>query len=110
MNYTLKSHVQAIESDALVRASIFLRGIADEVIKIAEPNTPSDTGRMKKDIIRQVTGLKAKIKWGKKYAIYQETTQFKQYTTPGTGPHFAENAINQAIASTNIIAKRSGLI
>lgn len=99
-----------IINDIEVKASIFLRNMCDEIIKISTPKTPKKTGRMRMDIVRQVLGLKGKVKWGKNYAVYQETKQFKHYTTPGTSSKFAESRALGAIKSTNSIAKSSGLI
>lgn len=91
------------------KSNIFLRMASDEVVKISIPNTPKKTGRLRMDIVKQVLGLKGKIVWGKNYGVFQELKQFKKYSTPGTGPHFAENAINAMIKLTSKIAKAAGL-
>lgn len=96
-------------NDLRQKASIFLRVMTDEIVAASEPLTPKDTGRMRMDIVKQVLGLNAKIRWGKGYAIYQETKQFKNYTTPGTGPHFAEKGVKQGVERTADVAKRVGL-
>ena len=62
------------------------------------------------DIVKQVLGLKGKIVWGKNYAIYQESKQYRNYTTPGTGPHFAENSVKEVVRNSESIAKKVGLI
>ena len=92
-----------------VKSSIFLRNMADEFIKISTPLTPKKTGRLRMDVVKQVLGLKGKIKWGKNYGKYQETKQFKNYTTAGTGPHFAESGASGCVKKTAEVAKRSGL-
>jgi len=91
------------------KASIFLRNMTDEFIKISNPLTPKDTGRLRMDVTKQVLGLKGKIIWGKDYGVYQESKQFKNYTTPGTGPHFAQSGAEGCIEKTSDVAKRSGL-
>lgn len=91
-----------------VRGSIFLRNAMDEAERIADPKTPKKTGRMRFDKIKQVLGLHGKMRWGKDYAVYQETKQFRNYTTPGTGSHFAESTMRQLPAATHKIAKISG--
>lgn len=103
-------NTKRIQRDVEIKSSIFLRLMADAIIKIANPRTPKDTGRLRADIIRQVLGLKGKIVWGKDYAVYQETKQFKNYTTPGTGPHFAENSVNDGVKKTSEIARKAGLV
>lgn len=92
------------------KGSIFLRSMADEMQKEAKPNTPKDKGNLRRDILKQVLGLKGKVVWRQNYGVYQETKQYKNYTTPGTGPRFAENAAKSLPKKTNTIAKRVGLI
>ncbi len=107
MKYTDNTN-QAI-NELQQRASLFLRFMAEEIVKDAEPKTPKKTGRMRMDVLKQVLGLNGKIKWGKNYAVYQETKQFKNYTTPGTGPHFAKNAAMGSISKTSEVARKAGL-
>lgn len=109
MSYKITDNTIKIGGDIKQKASIFLRFMTDEIVSISTPNTPKKTNRMRLDIIKSVLGLNAKVKWGKNYAKYQEVKQFKNYTTPGTGPHFAENAVMQAIKNTGKIASRAGL-
>lgn len=99
------------------RASIFLRTACDQVTQLSTPNTPMDKGNLRRDIIKSVLGLHGEIEWRKVYAEYQErgsradgSRKVKNYTTPGTGPHYAENAIKEVSAKTGIIAKLSHLI
>ncbi len=99
-----------IQNDTSQKASIFLRQVADKIVTISTPNTPMKTGELRRGVLKQVLGLKGTIKWQKDYAVYQEDKQHKNYTTPGTGPHFALNAVTEAVKDTGIIANRSGLI
>lgn len=110
MGVSLTDNTRNIEDNITQKANLFLRNMSEFVVNAAEPNTPKDTGRMRADVVKQVLGLKAKIIWGKNYAVYQETKQFRNYTTPGTGPHFAKNAIEQGKKNTSKIARSAGLI
>ena len=92
------------------KANIFLRTFADVVLKTSQPKTPKRGGFLRRDVLRQVLGLKGKIEWRKSYAAKMETRQFRHYTTPGTGPHYAENAIKDSISKSRTIAKSVGLI
>jgi len=92
------------------KASIFLRMMSDEIVNISTPITPKKSGRLRMDVVKQVLGLNGKIMWGKNYGVYQEEKQFKNYTTPGTGPHFAKKGAEGGVEKTQSIAKRSGLI
>lgn len=109
MSVTIKDNTRLINRDISLKANLFLRFAADEVIKISKPKTPKKTGELRRSILREVLGLKGKIRWLKNYAVYQERKQFKNYTTAGTGPHFAENAIKKVVKRTRTIARRVGL-
>jgi uncharacterized protein YmfQ (DUF2313 family) len=110
MSVKITDNSNNIKNQTTIRASIFLRSMTDEIVKISTPKTPKRRGNLRQDIIKQVLGLNAKIIWGKNYAARQELIQHKTYTTPGTGPHFAENAVKGAANQIGVIAKRVGLI
>lgn len=110
MSVTYTSHVGKIKGDTQQKTSIFLRFAAEQVVDDSLPRTPKKMGNLRQDILRQILGLKGKIVWGKNYAAFQETKQFKNYTTPGTGPRFAEDAINGIGDKTADIARKAGLI
>lgn len=99
------------------KSSLFLREFAEQVVNVAQPNTPKDRGNLARDVVKQVLALKGKIKWDKVYASYQErgmrrdgTHRVRNYTTPGTGPHFAKNAINTVVKRESQIMRKVGLI
>lgn len=100
------------------RASIFLRLTCDNVVDEATPKTPKKLGNLSRDVLKSVTGLHGEIEWRKGYAEYQErgkrkdgSHKIRHYTTPGTGPHYAENAIDKIVGNKWAkIAKLSNLI
>lgn len=106
---TVNDNTLHVERDILQRASIFLRTVADEIVDISTPRTPKKTGSLRNEILKQVLGLKGKVVWGVNYAIFQEKRQFRNYTTSGTGPHFAENAVKIVVKNTDKIARKVGL-
>lgn len=110
MPFEIIDNTNQIVSNLQQRSSIFLRTMADEIVKDAEPNTPKDRGNLRRDIVKSVLGLRGTIIWGKHYAKFQEKKQYRNYTTSGTGPHFAENAVKSAAKRTEQIARKSGLI
>ena len=109
MSVKITDNTTKVNNDLKIKANVFLRLMADEVVNTSTPKTPKRTGRLRSDIVKQVLGLKGKIVWGKNYAAIQETKQFKNYTTAGTGPHYAENAVRKAVNKTSTIAKKAGL-
>lgn len=110
MSIKITDNTPQVTNTIKMRGSIFLRTFADEVVKISTKNTPKKSGRLRMDITKSVLGLNGQIKWGKGYAAIQETTQFKNYTTPGTGPHYAENAVKASVDKSGALMKRVGLI
>lgn len=106
-----------IVNETRQKASAFLRLMMDKITDLAEPNTPKKEGNLRRDTLKQVLGLHGTLKWVKSYASVQErgkradgTHQIRNYTTPGTGPKFAENAVNKAVEDTNIVARAAKLI
>ena len=110
MKVTIIDNTPQIGEMLKQKASIFLRVTADAIVNLSTPNTPKKTGRLRMDIVKSVLGLNGKVVWGKNYAAKMEEVQFKNYTTSGTGPDFAKNAVNEVAGKTSGIAKVSGLI
>jgi hypothetical protein len=109
MKVIVKDNMPKIVNDKKQKSSIFLRVLADEVVATSTPKTPQRTGQLRADVLKQVLGLTGKIIWGKRYAIFQEGKQYRNYTTAGTGPHFAENAVRDVVKNSESIAKKVGL-
>lgn len=110
MSVKIIDNTQQIVNTTKQKGSIFLRTMADEIVNIADPVTPKKTGDLRRSVLKQVLGLKGKVVWSKEYAARQETTQFRNYTTGGTGPHYAEESVQKAIKETDKVARNSGLI
>ena len=70
------------------------RLLLEEAHAISLHRTPMKTGALRTMVVDGETG---EIRWNAPYAIYQEEKQFQNYTTPGTGPHFAESAVQGAM-------------
>ncbi len=99
------------------KTSIFLRVMTDKIVDYARPNTPKKEGRLREGTIKTVQGPHARIEWRKAYATVQErgsrkdgTYKIKNYSTPGTGPHYAEDAVKKGVANTSVVAKLVSLI
>jgi hypothetical protein len=99
-----------IQNHTRTQTSLALRFMVDDVDRIANPKTPKRFGNLRRDIFKQVIGQKGYIQWRKEYAIYQETKQYQNYTTPGTGPHFAENAVRKVVANAGSYFRKAKLI
>jgi hypothetical protein len=110
MSVTVTDYTPRVKETLQQKASIFLRMMSEEILAISTPKTPRDTGQLRGQVSRQVLGLTGKMTWERPYAMVQEATQFKHYTTSGTGPHYAENAVKEGISRTGDVARKVGLI
>jgi hypothetical protein len=106
----ITNNTASFESDVTQKSNLFLRLFAEQVVREAEPNTPKKTGDLRNRVVKSVLGLKGKIQWQTNYAIYQEKKKFKNYTTAGTGPNFARNAVEAVASKADTIMKSIGLI
>ena len=87
----------------------FLRLTLEGVHNAANPKTPYRHGDLRTRVIKRVAGRKGVIRWETSYAAIQEKRQGRRYTTPGTGAHFAEKAVKEAIRNAPKYLKRAGL-
>ena len=110
MSVKFNDNTAKIIFDTNQGVSLALRFMLDGIDQKSFPKTPKDKGNLRKDILKQVLGKKATIIWLKNYAVYQETKQFKNYTTPGTGPGFAEDAVRDAVRNSQYFLKKARLI
>lgn len=90
--------IKASSSSAL---NLALRMTLDDIDRLAFPKTPKDQGELRKNLKKSVVGHTGTIQWQSRYAVYQErgygSGPIRNYTTPGTGPHFAENAVMNGV-------------
>ena len=110
MSVNVSDQTSFVKADAHAKAAIALRLMLDGIDKAAEPGTPRKLGDLRKNKLKRVLGLQGTIVWMQQYAATQEDKQFKNYTTPGTGPHYAENAVMEVVAQDQQYFRRAGLI
>jgi hypothetical protein len=96
-------------------AALFLRFLMDDVDKRAFPITPKKEGRLRESPLKQVLGLHGRMEWKKVYAAPQEAgvirgRQVRNYTTPGTGPHYAEKAVTGAVLNAEGTMRKARLV
>jgi len=121
MSYRINDNTVRILVDKDNNISLAIRLMIEAIHRESSPKTPRKTGSLRANIRKNVTGKRGSIRWGQRYAAAQEvghmtvkaqrvvTTDggetfftlkpgryyFKKYTTPGTGAHFAENAVKK---------------
>lgn len=110
MSVKVNDNTATLVTDSLRGANLALRFMLEDIERVAQPVTPKKEGNLRKDILKSVLGLRGTIKWQKGYAIFQEKKQFRNYTTPGTGPHFAENSVMKITSKSDEYFRKARLI
>lgn len=101
MSVRIEDNTVTITQKITKNCGIGLRKMLDDIHRASIPVTPKKTGDLRNRVKKQVLGLKSAISWEVNYAKYQEKKQFKNYTTPGTGPKFAERAVRRVVNKAN---------
>jgi hypothetical protein len=85
----LKRKAESVTKDPDLR-----RDIGTEFIRVVTPYVPMKTGKLRESGRATTDG---RLYWtavdpitGENYAYKQYTTQYRRYTTPGTGPYWVE--------------------
>lgn len=88
------------------RIHLMNNSLTSEIRKEAYFITPQKNGDLHTQIVTRSSGNEATITWEMPYAAYQErgmradgTHVIKNYTTAGTGPHFAQQSAHTALNS-----------
>lgn len=109
MAYRAKSNTAENIGIIKNRAGLAIRFMLDDIQRESEPFTPKRLGNLRADVVKSVQGTRGSIVWAKKYASRQEKVQHTNYTTAGTGPHFAENAVRKVVDNSKSYLKKAGL-
>jgi len=96
--------------------------LPQEFVRLFKKNvrdlTPKKTAWLRRSIITQAIGTRAQIGWRASYAAVQEAggrqgadgwIPFKDYTTGGTGPHFARDAFRATATQMPEVIRQLGL-
>lgn len=95
--------------DKKLKANTFLTLFMNAVRSTSRPTTPKREGDLRKEVLQQVLGTKGTLIWNRKYARKQEEVQHRNYTTAGTGPHFAKNAVEKVSKEVDKYIKQAQL-
>ncbi len=109
MSVRYTDNTATIISNTVKGANLAVRFMLDDIDKLAYPITPKREGNLRRDIVKSVLGTKGTIMWGKRYAIYQESKQYANYTTPGTGPHYAEKSVKKVADNYQAYFRRANI-
>jgi hypothetical protein len=113
MAYKINDNTERIIATESNRASLAIRFMLDAAHTESRPKTPMKTGALRGDVNKTVKGNVGQIKWGRKYAWYQErgytSGPVKRYTTPGTSAHFAETSVRNVAKDGRKYFKMAGI-
>lgn len=104
------SYVSTINANSDTSLALAMRFMVEDIQRKSEPFTPKLSGDLRKRVIKQVMGRTATIIWDTEYAAYQEDIQHRNYTTAGTGPHFAENAVSEVVGNADYYFEKANAI
>lgn len=118
MAHRIDDNSLQLTSETSNKAALAIRFMIEDIHRKSTPKTPMKTGQLRadvrKNVNKQVNGAKGRITWGKRYAYYQErgytSGPVKNYTTPGTGAQFAQNAVKDVVKDSRAYFKRAGLL
>ncbi len=109
MSYKVNSNTAQLNNEFENKVSLAIRLMLEDIHRISIPGTPREHGNLRADVLKNVQRRRGTIAWTKNYAIYQEKKQFSNYTTPGTGPHFAEGSVRLITERSDQYWRRVGL-
>lgn len=125
MAYLRTDNTRELSSKAKINSFKAVASMARDIHRKSTPKTPKKNGDLRKLVKVQSLGKRASIKWLAKYAAAQEkgvitikkpggavppgTYVFRKYTTPGTGKHFAQNAVKSVAKNYRGYFRRAGL-
>ena len=119
MSVKITDNTPKVRIDNGNKIDLFLRFFMDVVDQIAEPKTPKKEGELRRGTLKTVGGGLTRrsgvMVWLKEYAAAQEVGTIKgspirNYTTPGTGPNYARNAVTKAVLAQDTVLRKVGLI
>lgn len=92
------------------------RMFVEQYKKNVAPITPKRTGALRRSIVTRAIGTQAEIAWRLPYAVDQDAgidsitgRVYRNYTTPGTGPHFKDKAFALTITQIDPMFRELGL-
>ena len=120
MSVSYISRTLELKNDIENRKSLMLRFMIEDIYAKATPKTPLRSNGLRTSVLRNVLGNVGTIEWRVPYASVQEKgyrktktgkiVEFQHYTTPGTGAHYAENAVKEVMDDILTYADKAGLV
>ena len=113
MAYRYTDNTRRVEAEHRNVTWLALTYALNDIHREANSKTPKKFGPLRADVTKTVQGNRGKIKWGRRYAYWQErgytSGKVRKYTTPGTGAHFARNAAMKVISNPGKYYRMAGV-
>lgn len=100
VNNNSRAVIQAMNSKCKMANRLLL----EDIHRRANKTTPFRAGDLREQVSKRVEEMDGIIVWQQPYAAYQERGSradgshvVRNYTTPGTGPHYAANAVEEVM-------------
>jgi hypothetical protein len=97
-------------------AALLPRKFVEQYKRNVLPLTPKRSGALRRSIVTRASGYQAEIAWRLPYAVDQDAgidsitgRVYRNYTTPGTGPHFKDQAMALTIRQIDPMFRELGL-
>lgn len=90
VNYLVKEQLGQ-EAESVTHNAALRKAIGGVFIEKATPFVPMKTGHLRDTAFAEGDG---RVDWPANYASTQYETQYNHYTTPGTGPYWADRVIS----------------
>lgn len=109
MSVDVTDDTPAFLGNVTQKFNLALRFMLDAIDTTSQAGTPKRLGDLRNNKLKQVLGLSGVIQWRQRYAAIQEDVQHRNYTTPGTGPHYADNAVREVVDDAGTYFRQAGL-
>lgn len=120
MSVTIQDNTVSVKNDVETGMGLAIRLLLEDIFVEATPVTPMEKGDLRKRVLRKMEGnRKGSITWESSYAGVQEQgfrrtangiVFFRNYTTPGTGPHYARDSVENIMARLPEYLEKVGLV
>lgn len=122
MAVKVEDNTQVVKDDINVAAALTIRLMLNDIHSLSTPVTPLRENALRTSVIEYMpSSTKGIITWEVPYAGVQEKgyrtnpstgerIYFRNYTTPGTGPHYAEDSVKKVMANADKYMQQGGLI
>lgn len=114
MAYIITDNSVLMKTRMKTNTSLAIRFMLNDIKRKSTPITPMLTGDLRRNVKVKAGGKRGSIKWGQKYALYQErgytSGPVRRYTTPGTRAHFAEDSVKSVTRHAERYFKRARIV